>query len=665
MKKRFTLHFLATIAAALLLLPATAQEPCGDFAAYFVNIPTDDPANTTLYRIDLENDPTIQSEFLIGRPAHIALSPDGSVYVVTVTGKVAVYNPSTGTISDYLWIHHEGAVVQNTPQAAVNPATGELYVGSADNNAVYVVDPATGAATHYTDVELSGGDLFFDADGDLWTVNRYNDEFLNLNTGESFNPGLANVNGAGWMPDGTIIVANSNDTFLQFVDPATGTLTGEELEIGLTIGNGDIATGCLTSQSFEGCYAAEVVEFVQGTQTNGSPVAAERSDPNTALGEPDRSNATGGFVSLGVGGHITLAFNGAVFDGPGNDIKVWETSYSGDDCGNGDDEYADVEVSQDGINYYLAGSICRDGEVDISTTGLNYILYVRISNSAATSTPDGYDVDGVEALNGCGPIPLIGGGDCYATEIVSYTEGTQLSGSPIAANRTDPNQALGDPERTDSNVFTSLGYGGSLILGFDGYVYNGPGDDLEIVETTFNQPDGCNDYPEFADVYVSLDGITWDFAKTVCKEDNFVDISDAGDYSFVMYVKLVNNDDLSTTPDGFDVDGVVALHNCPEIDGDSVPFGSHNPVLAVANLSAYPNPTEGDILITFDVLDDVRSTLEVFDMSGRNIGTLFSEVALGGQEYRVPFDAHDLPSGVYVYKLTTPDGVIVEKFVVR
>ena len=130
--------------------------------------------------------------------------------------------------------------------------------------------------------------------------------------------------------------------------------------------NGDLAGGCTSTNNFiEGCYGVSVLEFAQGPQTNGSAVAGDRSDPNQALGEPDRSNAAGGFVSLGVGGHITIAFAGVINDAPGNDIKIYETSFSGDVCGGADDEPADIELSavHEGRFVVAAAHMHGDGHV--------------------------------------------------------------------------------------------------------------------------------------------------------------------------------------------------------------------------------------------------------------------------------------------------------------
>jgi hypothetical protein len=53
--------------------------------------------------------------------------------------------------------------------------------------------------------------------------------------------------------------------------------------------------------------------------------------------------------------------------------------------------------------------------------------------------------------------------------------------------------------------------------------------------------------------------------------------------------------------------------------------------------------------------------LEVFDMSGRQIATLASGVHQAGS-HEVKFDASDLSSGVYLYRLQTAAGTLTRKF---
>ncbi|MDI5944149.1 hypothetical protein QLR68_39650, partial [Micromonospora sp. DH15] len=56
----------------------------------------------------------------------------------------------------------------------------------------------------------------------------------------------------------------------------------------------------------EPCYAATVVKFTKGKAKNGiSWVPDSRSDASKALGVPDKTNADGGFVSLGYNNSLT------------------------------------------------------------------------------------------------------------------------------------------------------------------------------------------------------------------------------------------------------------------------------------------------------------------------------------------------------------------------
>ena len=255
-------------------------------------------------------------------------------------------------------------------------------------------------------------------------------------------------------------------------------------------------------------------------------------------------------------------------------------------------------------------------------------------------------------------------GECYATS-AEYVEGTLSDGGQISPNRADPNQALGEPEFVDELVFTSLGFGGSLTFQFDGAVINDEGPDLQIVEVSFGNP-GCESFPEYADVSVSEDGEDFYYIGTVCKSNPFVDISEAETeepLNCVYYVRVENNDELSTQAgDGFDVDGIIALHNCDQNAAKSIV--SNNAPAEKAILTAYPNPTNGPSVAVFVTGQTERATLEVYDMNGRLVEGLFSGIAEEGVEYRLDFDGLRLPNGVYMYRLTTESETIVEKFMI-
>jgi len=83
-----------------------------------------------------------------------------------------------------------------------------------------------------------------------------------------------------------------------------------------------------------------------------------------------------------------------------------------------------------------------------------------------------------------------------------------------------------------------------------------------------------------------------------------------------------------------------------------------------ANLTSSPNPTAGQSFVTFSVANEEYTTVEVYDMSGRQITSLFNQVVESGVEYRLEFDGQNLPNGIYIYRLTTGSEVLIEKFMI-
>src|SRR5690606_27056147 len=81
-------------------------------------------------------------------------------------------------------------------------------------------------------------------------------------------------------------------------------------------------------------------------------------------------------------------------------------------------------------------------------------------------------------------------------------------------------------------------------------------------------------------------------------------------------------------------------------------------------LIAYPNPTPGSSQVVFVTAETGRTLVEVYDMSGRNVATLFNSEAQQGVDYRLDFDGSSLPNGVYIYRMTTKNESIITKFMI-
>lgn len=71
------------------------------------------------------------------------------------------------------------------------------------------------------------------------------------------------------------------------------------------------------------------------------------------------------------------------------------------------------------------------------------------------------------------------------------------------------------------------------------------------------------------------------------------------------------------------------------------------------SLGNYPNPFNPTTTIQFELPQREQISLVVYDITGRQIRVLHDgELSAGSHEIR--FDANDLPSGTYLYRLTTP-----------
>lgn len=65
----------------------------------------------------------------------------------------------------------------------------------------------------------------------------------------------------------------------------------------------------------------------------------------------------------------------------------------------------------------------------------------------------------------------------------------------------------------------------------------------------------------------------------------------------------------------------------------------------------YPNPFNPTTEIKFSVEATGRATLEIYNLLGQKVATLFDDVAEAGQYHRVHVDASSFASGMYIYRL--------------
>ncbi len=344
------------------------------------------------------------------------------------------------------------------------------------------------------------------------TVNQPSAETVNANIteGESYNFNGQNLTTAG--------------TYTATLQNAAG--CDSVVTLNLTVNPAPVA----------GCYAASVVSFNQGDSFDGTSVSAIRSNAELALGmpEPVVTNVVN-FVSLGFGGSITLAFEAPIANGEGNDIRIDEATWNNNPC-NRYPERADVFASQDGVNFVYLGVACQDASFDLGALSwAQYVRIVDISDLLSFShDADGFDVNGIECLNGAATsLNDDGLVACSLQEIVSYTPGNRKNGTGVAAARNNLANALGTPQNNNTINFTALGFGGTMVAKFDYVVFNQPGNDLRVTETSFGNP-SCNNYPEKARVSVSMDNVNWTELGEICQDGEI----DFANVNYAQYIKI-------------------------------------------------------------------------------------------------------------------------------
>ena len=347
--------------------------------------------------------------------------------------------------------------------------------------------------------------------------------------------------------------------------------------------------------------------------TPGYPIV-QRSIPSKAeVAENSDVPGTMNFFSLGFGGQIILRTDSWIGNGAGLDVTIYETTWGNPSCRPYSSELALVEFSEDGINWIAPGTVntnpqgqwnaCHDASFDISP--LNKAQYVRITdrtNPARCVRGDGNDAYDVDGLTANYEIPPSGG--TPPNPVCDYQQGVasqyvgalgNYPGRGIVSQRKNfananineagfPIAAFTNPSLRDaiSGVynFWSLGFGGYACFQLPYTVFDGPGPEIYSFETTWqNQP--CPNYPEKADVQVSVDGVVWSDPVRICKDalgipgsDNAIDLASFPGYpaiNYIRYTDATNPADFGSGADSYDIDNIFLAQMPPNSPGTPDP----------------------------------------------------------------------------------------------
>lgn len=209
-----------------------------------------------------------------------------------------------------------------------------------------------------------------------------------------------------------------------------------------------------------GPWADSVISFTQGPTKNGGAVPAIRSNPDSALGVAENDTVEGNFVSLGFGGRLTLKFDNPVRTG----VLVVEATNP-----NYPLEKASVEVSANGTDWTLAGSLSQDGQVALpqSVSCARYVRITDISNKDdfADDTADAYDVDGVQAqgTQPCDPPPTPTPSCKPEPQVVISGNGAGSHTTVVQSRTTRTSVSTGSVSKVTTQVKSVVSTGGNKV----------------------------------------------------------------------------------------------------------------------------------------------------------------------------------------------------------
>jgi len=664
---------------------SSSIDGCQDFRTYYIH-DAQGGGNDILYGVELLNDGGTNLSEITELPggSHLGVGENGLLYIVGHnSGVLTILDPITLS-SDEVQIQEDGNNISGIPAVVVGD-DGLVYIG-ANNDKVYSVDPATGDANYIDDADVNGGDLVF-VDGALWLANRNQARFYEVGGAGQFDVAASEINGVSVLPDGNLLISNGNlGSLFEVYEPITGDATGETFNTGLTLFNGDLASRCFDN-NLEAC------ENFQVYLANSNEGALYRVSLDA-----DNSAASLEFLEDGFGGfHIALnGETGEVYIVKGSgQVATFNPALGTTSAFN------NIEMGGNNINSTYAAVYTEEGKLLVGSANQGKVYEVNPETGEASNpvdapvnggdliqTQDGniwlinrdentfYDLDAQEnffdvsfdEMYGAAVLEdgliLVGdagnqlkivdpsapgeGEQVYNMDI-SLTAGDLAAGCVEAGDDTPPNpfctnETVFVDESDDIIRLTAMGW----ILDCDGNygmrwrIRNGSGQAAQIFYNFAGAPafQGPFNLENGEAVYFTsemFDNNQVDRTMRLFVDGEQVQVKAHGG----------NTTDLgSCLPEG-----------CPDAD-EGIQFQLE------AELTAYPNPSNGVAVVQFAPTANGGTTVEVLNMNGRVVKALFNQEVQSGNTYRVDLNGLDLPNGIYFTRMINNGNVTIQKIMI-
>ncbi len=124
-----------------------------------------------------------------------------------------------------------------------------------------------------------------------------------------------------------------------------------------------------------------------------------------------------------------------------------------------------------------------------------------------------------------------------------------------------------------------------------------------------------------------------------------------------IYIKMKPGETAQTAP----YTGEIYLDNLRIKRGDAVGIASDLIVPSDIYLSqSYPNPVNGNCHISYHLVEQTQIRIDILNINGQIVATPLHAFNPAG-EYHLNFQLNHLPSGIYIYRLSTPRATVSKK----
>jgi Putative Ig domain/Secretion system C-terminal sorting domain len=299
----------------------------------------------------------------------------------------------------------------------------------------------------------------------------------------------------------------------------------------------------------------------------------------------------------------------------------------------------------------------------------------------------------------CDPVPCTNG-----LRVYSYQQGLRKDGKAVSSDRSNPLNTLGSANAKDSPQggvkFFSLGFGGNIVIELDNPLYDQLGNDLRVTETSYGNPSFFI-YPEQAEIFVSMDAITWvslgltnpanPLTECATKLDSEFDLAEKiGWAKYVKVLDVTNKNALKRRPkdcteiqkafafnagaDGFDVDAIECLQPTKaketlvarDVVNNTVIEEDSETIYVKGTAKIFPNPTADYVQLDFSeeeefvLPEDGIIQLNMVDMRGNRV---YNSVHSLDEGLIITTDIRSLSSGLYVMQAKAGNVVLSYKVI--